>query len=186
MHMFLAAAALAGAGALGAQGQTVFELRPFVGASIPGGAQRETFKTAGVVGLESAFELKPTLHLVGTLGLVPGRHTFLVSDNRVNILTYDVGVEFGGVYPLHRGWEYKPFVGLGAGGRTYWYASSQLRTNSCTSAYGTVGSELQRHEVALRFEGRDNVFCYRSPLAGVGSVTRSDVELSLGLAYHFR
>ena len=44
----------------------------------------------------------------------------------------------------------------------------------------------QLARTALRPEARDNVFCFRSPVSGVGSKTRNDVGLSLGIAYHLR
>ena len=61
-----------------------------------------------------------------------------------------------------------------------------LADRSCVSGYGSTGIEFQAGRTAARIEARDNVFCYRSPLAGVKSATRNDVNFSFGLAYHFR
>jgi hypothetical protein len=52
--------------------------------------------------------------------------------------------------------------------------------------YGAIGTELQLGNSALRAEARDNVFCYKSPIRGMGSSTRNDVGVMLGIAYHFR
>jgi hypothetical protein len=77
-------------------------------------------------------------------------------------------------------------VGVGAGGRTYAFSSSMLRDRTCAAGYAAAGAEVQLVPWAFRLEGRGNMFCYKSPLVGVASETRSEVGLRLGLAYHFR
>ena len=59
-------------------------------------------------------------------------------------------------------------------------------TPSVNDGYGALGTEFQVGRSAIRLEARDNVFCYKSPVAGVDSKTRTDIALALGLAYHFR
>jgi hypothetical protein len=102
----------------------------------------------------------------------------------VNVFLYDIGLEFDMVQSLGGKWELKPFLGFGGGARTYDYAG--LPTKTCAQTYASVGTEFQIAPWALRIEGRDNVFCYKSPVAGVKSETRTDFGLSLGIAYHFR
>lgn len=161
------------------------ELRPFVGAYLPTGAQADLFKGASLFGLQGALEVEPTFHLLGTFSWVPAHNKFTGFDENASIFAYDVGAEFGTLYPLGSGWELKPFLGLGVGARTYTYKAPGLSTNTCAAGYGALGSEFQVDKVALRFEARDNLFCYRDPIDGV-SKTRNDVGLALGLAYHFR
>lgn len=162
------------------------ELRPFVGASIPAGDQRDLYGDEPMFGLQGAVEVKPTFHFVGSFGWVPSQANYTVSDNEVNIFQYDVGVEFGLVRPMARNWEFRPFFGFGAGGRSYAFAASQLNDKTCLAGYGALGTEFQVGRSAIRLEARDNVFCYKSPVAGVESKTRTDIALALGLAYHFR
>ena len=162
------------------------ELRPFVGAYVPTGTQRDLFNDASLFGIQGALEVNPTFHLLGTFSWVPVHNKFTGFDENANIFAYDVGTEFGMMHPLGSGWELKPFLGVGVGARTYAYKASGLSNTTCASGYGALGSEFQFHKVALRLEARDNVFCYRSPIAGVGSKTRNDVGIALGLAYHFR
>ena len=52
-----------------------------------------------------------------------------------------------------------------------------------TSGYGSLGTELQTGAVALRVEARDYMSCFKSPVTGLHD-TRSDLGLSLGVAYH--
>ena len=136
--------------------------------------------------LHFGVERQPAFHLVGTFGWVPVHHKYAAPTKNANIAQFDVGVEFGGVRPLRGAWEWRPFVGLGGGGRMYFYNSNQLDNTSSASGYGTLGMEFQIRDLAFRFEARDNVFSYRAPIAGVSSATRNDVGLSFGLAYHIR
>lgn len=186
--MYAVAVMCVAAPALAAQAPSArkIELRPFVGASIPTGDQRELYGEELMFGLQGAVEVKPTFHVVGSFGWVPSNSGYAVSDDEVNIFQYDVGVEFGLVRPMAGDWEFKPFFGVGAGGRSYAYAASQLNDKTCLAGYGALGSEFQLGRTAIRFEARDNVFCYKSPITGIESKTRNDIGLALGLAYHFR
>ena len=177
----------AGAMALPAQAPTPRpEIRPFVGAYVPTGAQRDLFEDATLMGIQGALELKPTLHVLGTFSWVPGHNKFGGFDENVSIFAYDLGAELGFVRPMGEGWQLKPFVGLGAGARTYAYKADALADRTCTAGYGALGSEFQHDRFALRLEARENVFCYRAPIAGSKSVTRNDLGLAFGLAYHLR
>ena len=185
---FAMAAMVAASTALQAQAPTVpkIELRPFVGASVPTGDQRDLFADEPIFGLQAAVEVKPTFHVVSSFGWIPAESKYALADNEANVFQYDMGVEFGLVRPLIGDWELRPFLGLGAGGRTYTYAAEQLSNKTCLAGYGALGSEFQLGRTAIRFEARDNVFCYKSPIEGITSKTRNDVGLMLGLAYHFR
>lgn len=162
------------------------ELRPFLGATIPTGAMRHAITTDLLFGLQGAAELRPTLHLVGSLGITTALTKHVASDRDVTMLQYDAGAEFGRPGPRVRGWRVRPFVGIGAGARTWLYAASALRDRTCAVAYGAVGTEFQVGTMALRAELRDNLFCYRSPVRGVASSTRNDLGFALGFTYHLR
>lgn len=161
------------------------EVRPFVGLTTPTGAQRDLFKDAAVLGIQAALELKPTIHVVGTFGWMESETKFGAIENDVRMLQYDIGAEVGLLQPWGM-WDFKPFVGLGGGARTYLYKSDAFKDRTCTVGYGALGAELQLGRAAIRLEGRDNVFCYRSPIAGVKNKTRNDMGVSLGFAYHIR
>jgi hypothetical protein len=179
---------LAGAVALEAQARPALrpEVRPFVGASLPTGAQRDLFSTEPMIGVQVALEERPTMHILGTFTWVPGRASYGFAQDRVNILQYSLGAEFGYVTQLTGRWELRPFIGAGAGGRTYAFQATGLADRTCFAGYLAAGTEVQVDRVAFRFEARDNVYCYRSPVAGQSSRTRSDIGLALGVAYHIR
>ncbi|HEU5262819.1 MAG TPA: outer membrane beta-barrel protein [Gemmatimonadales bacterium] len=187
-RMVLALATLlVGATTLAAQAPAIKpEIRPFAGAIIPTGDQRNLFRDAPMVGVQAAIELKPSLHVVGTFAWVPAQDKYPVAQDNVNIFKYDVGLELGFVQPLGGSWELRPFIGAGVGARTYAYQASTLSDKTCTTGYAALGTEFQLARTALRIEARDNVFCFRSPIAGAGTKTRNDIGLAFGVAYHLR
>jgi hypothetical protein len=162
------------------------EVRPFVGMYIPTGTQRDLFDDAAMFGVQAALELRPSFHLLGTFGYVPGQSKYTTLKNDVQILQYDAGFELNMVRALGNAWLFKPFLGLGGGARTYLYDNDALTNRTCAAGYGALGMEFEINRAALRLEGRDNVFCFRSALPNVKSKTRNDVVFALGLAYHFK
>jgi len=162
------------------------ELRSFAGAFVPTGGQRALFKSAAMVGAQGALEIDETMHMVGTFAWVPAHTKYPGADENVSIFTFDLGVEIGPTRPLANGRAFKPFFGLGVGGRSYNFKATTLSDRTCAAAYGSPGSELQMARIALRLEARENMYCYKSPIVGIESVTRYDLGLAFGLAYHFR
>ena len=183
--MFALALSLAAATAQ-AQDEWKLELRPFAGASIPTGAQRDYIRNDILFGAQIALELRPTLHAVSTYSWTPTGVRYQVGDRDVHVLQYDVGLEFGRVRRMGGDWRFEPFVGLGGGGRTYLFDAEELADHTCSVGYVALGTEFQIGRTSLRLEGRDNLFCYRSPVGGARRDTRNDLGLTFGLAYHFR
>ena len=90
------------------------EIRPLMGVYVPTGEQRDLFDNAPMFGVQAALEFRPTFHLLGTFGWVPGQ-TKYPGDNDVQILQYDAGFELDMIRELDNSWTFKPFFGLGAG-----------------------------------------------------------------------
>lgn len=162
------------------------ELRTFIGATIPTGNQADFIKAGPLVGLQGAFELRQTLHLLGTFSWAPVKDKFPVGQHGVNILQYDAGVEAGMNHDLSDGWFFHPFIGAGAGARTYLYDDNSLEDKTGAAVYGALGTEFQLNRLALRIEARDYVYNYPSPIPGVKSKTRNEIGFTFGLAYHLR
>jgi hypothetical protein len=183
----LTAALAVGAAALQAQMPRLTpEVRPFVGFNVPTGDQRDLFEDALLMGVAGALELRPNVHLLAGFAWSPGTVRYPADDNGVDMFTYDVGVELSTIRVLASSWQFRPFLAVGAGLRSYAYRSEELTDRTCASGYGAVGTELQLARIALRMEARDNVFCYKSPLAGEESRTRNDLAFGFGLSYHLR
>lgn len=161
------------------------EIRPTAGAVVPTGDQRDVMDDAAAFGLQLGWELKPALHLVGSFGWSPTHHALAVVDHGVDVFHYDVGAEFNLIRSMGPRWDLKPFLGFGVGGRTYAYDASTLDTGTCQAGYATVGTEFQRGDMALRLEARDVLYCFKDPVQEK-NLTRNDVALSMGVAYHVR
>jgi hypothetical protein len=181
----LAAALVASPQARAQQSPTIgaFELRPVVGAFIPTGAMRNDFRDAALVGVQGGFEFSSNIHmLLGGFWSRNDTHAATVGSKRADIWQFDAGAEANLIKPMGRDWMFRPFVGGGIGMRTYDF-SATAGSSRCTAGYASLGAEAQRFEGALRFEARDYVTCYESPLSGVKK-TRNDVSLTLGFVYH--
>src|SRR5690349_21280790 len=119
------------------------ELRSFVGAYVPFGAMRSDLKDAPTAGLQGAFEVSSRLHVVGTVGWIYGRHTIaMLRRSEAYLIDYDVGAEFNRLYEVSPAWRAKPFVGVGAGARSYDYGAVGVAATTCATGYGAMGGEL--------------------------------------------
>lgn len=185
--LILSSIALAWAAAVPAQEpwrQPSVEVRPFAGVYLPVGAHRSDFKSATMVGVQTAIEMNRYFHGLASVGWTHGHNKIFTADV-TQIWQYDIGAELNAIRDVGFGWYFRPFVGMGFGGRTYDYETANVSTASCTAGYGAFGGEMQRNVVALRAEVRDYLSCYESPLSGKKN-TRNDLGLSVGLAYHLR
>ena len=160
------------------------EIRPFAGAYVPTGAQHDLFRTAPVLGLQGALEIRPNMHLVGEVSWVPATLKVESTNDAAYIFSQDLGIEMLLVRELSNGWFLKPFVGAGGGIRNFLYRADEFKSRGGPAAYGALGSELEIGSVAFRIETRGHVFRYRAPMKGSDNVTRRDVSLQLGVAYH--
>jgi hypothetical protein len=185
---FCLAAALVSATAVQAQEPAALrpEIRPFVGAYIPAGALRNDFKAATMLGAQAALEVSDYVHFLGTVAWTHGHNKFAgFSKDLTYIWQYDVGVELNLIQEVGSSWWFRPFVGVGGGGRTYDYRAEEVGTRTCTAGYAALGTEMQRRNIAFRLEGRDYLTCFESPMTAK-KTTRNDFGLAFGLAYHIR
>jgi hypothetical protein len=182
----LLALILAAAAALPAQANSTPEIRGFTGALIATGAQHDLFTDAPILGLEAAMELRPAVHAVASFGWAPSEVAYAFSNANVSIFQYTLGIEVGLSRHVYGEHLFKPFIGVGAGARTYAYADPSVSDKTCTAGYGAVGAELQAGKTAVRLEVRDNLYCYEAPIAGTASETRNDIGLVIGVVQHIR
>ncbi len=186
-HFALATLLLGATSRIGAQ-QTetdlAMEVRPLVGVLIATGDRRKEFKDATTAGVEGAYERSSRFHLVVSVAWTHGHAKFgSLNNDLTHVWHYDAGFEVNALRHVDSTWLFRPFVGAGLGLRSYEYTATGMGSSMCNSGYGTAGAELQRHRIALRFEGRDYLSCFQSPITAEKR-TVNDIRLSFGIAIH--
>ena len=175
--------------ALGAQTSApqakAWELRFTSGAFIPTGSQRNFLKDAQTSAAQVSWVVRPSLAVTGTFGWARSRDVASVNSPKLDVFTSDLGVE---ARPVHwfadRAVSFSPFVGLGAGARSYNYRKLDVDATNNLAGYGTVGGELGMGRVGLRLEVRDYATGFK-PLVGAGkSAARNDVVIMAGLRFN--
>lgn len=179
----------AAAGSASAQDVVVsrgFELRPYAGAYLPTGDQRDLLKDAVLVGAQASYRIVPQLAITGTLGWSPSEDRITTGNQKLDLYQYDVGAEVRAPSWLRSGaLEFTPFAGLGVGGRTYDYRDLDVSAKTNVAGFGGIGGELGFGRTGLRFEARDYVSRFK-PLTGDGDAkTRNDVTVTAGLSLKF-
>ena len=133
-----------------------FEIRPYAGAFIPTGQQRDFLKDAVIAGGQASYRVLPQLAFTGTIGWSPSKDRVTPGDQTVDVWQYDLGAELRAPSWLTSGaWDFTPFAGLGAGGRTYNYRDLDVDTKSNFAGFGAIGGELGFGRIGVRVEGRD-------------------------------
>ena len=61
----------------------------------------------------------------------------------------------------------------------------ELSSTACYAAYDNAGIAYERPRSAVRLEIRDNVFCYRSPVAPFNQAGRNEASVSIGAGIRF-
>ena len=187
--VFALSSALAATSAKAQESVTVrsngFELRPYAGAYIPTGDQRDLLKDAVIVGGQASYRILPQLAVTGTLGWSPSKDRITPGDQKLDIWQYDIGAELRAPSWFTSGpMDFTPFVGLGAGGRTYNYRDLDVDSKTNVAGYGALGAELGFGRTGVRLEARDYVSQFK-PLSGGDAKTRNDVTVAAGLTLRF-
>ena len=163
-----------------------FELRPYVGAYIPTGDQRDFLKRCRSRRGASVVPVEPQLRR--------HRHPRLVAEQGPNSLRATRSSTCGSTtwapsYARRRGsqsgaLDFTPYVGLGAGARTYNYRDLDVDSKTNFAGYGALGGELGFGPFGFRLEARDYVSQFK-PFDGGDSKTRNDVTVATGLTLRF-
>jgi hypothetical protein len=161
------------------------ELRPFVGAYVPTGDQSDLLKTGVTAGAQAAYALTRHLSAVGTFSWSSSEEKNFASDD-INVFQYDLGAELAANKMLSPILMFRPFVGLGVGGRSYDYRDRESDAETNLAGYGSLGAQLQLGRVGWRLEARDYVSGFKGLSGEMSSTkTRNDISIASGLTFKF-
>jgi hypothetical protein len=156
-----------------------------LGVFVPTGRHRSAIGDAFAIGGQIGIGLRPSVALVGGALLSQTRYRGTVRGD-LTLVQYDIGLELararGSTGATPRG--ITPFVGAGAGARSYAVGEPDIGTRVYLAGYAAIGAELSAGRAGLRVEARDYVS--RAEMSGTLSGMRNDVTAVAGLAYHFR
>jgi len=164
-----------------------WELRFTSGALLPTGDQRKYLKDAQVSAVQLSWAVRPSLAVTGTFGWARSRDLASIATPKLDVFSSDLGVEASPArWVSNRSVRFHPFVGLGAGVRSYNYRKLDVDATHNVAGYGSAGGELAMGRVGLRLEVRDYVAGFK-PLGGSGaSATRNDIAIMAGLRFNRR
>jgi len=158
-------------------------IRPFVGAYIPTGDQRDFLKDAVLVGAQAAWNATDNVSLTGAFGWAPSKDKESVGDQKIDAFQYDVGLELRPSFASLAGTT--PFLGAGVGGRTYSYRDLNVDSKTNFDGYGALGFDAPAGPIGLRIEARDYVSRFQPLIGGGSTKTRNDVALFAGVGVRF-
>jgi hypothetical protein len=153
------------------------------GTIVPTGAQRHAIKRGDVTAVQLAYAVRPALAITSTFGWARSRDIATAGDPKLDVFTYDVGVEARAPRWLAgNGMSLTPFAGAGAGGRSYNYRKLDVDATYNLAGYLSAGGELRIRRVGLRLEARDYLTQFK-PLQGAGE-TRSGNDVIVMAGVH--
>ena len=164
-----------------------WELRITSGTLVPTGAQRRQLERGPLSTVQVSWLPRRSLAVTGTLGWAKSRDLTADGSPGLNAYAADLGVE---TRPQH--WvagervSVSPFVGFGAGARSYDYRSRRSDARHNLAAYAALGGELGVGRIGLRVEAREYIGGF-SPMDGNGpTAARSDLLMLVSLRFNRR
>jgi hypothetical protein len=163
-----------------------FEVRPFVGAYLPTGDQKDILDAGVLAGAQGAMHLTPYASLVGTVSYASSSDKALPTNAGVDLWQYDLGVEGHLTRSFANGVSLKPFAGVGGGGRSYDYRDHDGDVQNRLAGYGALGLGVSRGRLGARVEGRDYVSSFKGLRGELPDAkARNDVSLGAALTIGF-
>src|SRR5690348_7507975 len=128
------------------------------GTLVPTGTQRQAIKRGDATAVQLAYAPMPALAIISTFGWARSRDVATSGDPKLDVFTYDIGVEARAPRWLEgNAVAFTPFAGAGAGGRSYNYRKLDVDATHNVAGYVSVGGDLRIGRIGLRLEARDYV-----------------------------
>lgn len=163
-----------------------FSISPYVGAFIPTGDQRDILDDAVQVGLTLSYDVHPNVAVVGSFSWAPTKAKGIVlSDRDLDLFQYDLGVQ--GQYPVVVAGDVtlRPFLGVGAGARTYSFRQSGLSSETDFAAYVSAGAKAEYKGFELGLTARDYLTAFDGLQGTESSTARNDLSLFASVGMRF-
>jgi hypothetical protein len=162
--------------------KSAFEFLVPSGTLVPTGAQRGAIKRGDLTALQLSYLVNGNVAITTTVGWARSRDITTAGSPKLDVFTYDLGAELR-ANTVGSAVTFMPFVGAGAGDRSYNYRSLDVNATHNLAGYASLGGQLGYKRVGLRIEARDYTTGFK-PLAVAGtSVRRNDVAVLVGLSY---
>lgn len=146
------------------------------------GTQPNVIKGADFTAAQLAYVLRPNFAVTGALGWARSRDISSIGSPKLDIFTYDIGAEVrADKRNLGGGITFGPFLGVGAGARSYSYRNLAVDTTHHPAGYLSAGGEFGYHRLRLRLELRDYVTGFKPLNGGGGTDLRNDMAVMVGL-----
>lgn len=153
------------------------------GALVPTGAQRDAFSSAQLSAMGLSWRLRPALDITGSVSWARSRAVGVVERPKLDVFTSDLGLELRtNMWSPSDVVRVRPFVGGGAGVRTYNSRATGEDATNHPAGYVAAGGDIELGRVGLRLEARD--YASRIPQGpGTGArALRNDVVISASLS----
>ena len=151
------------------------------GAVMPTAAQGNAIRRGNLSAVQVTYLVRPNVGITSTAGWARSRDVAAAGSPRLDVFTYDVGVEVRGSQRGAGAINFTPFAGAGAGARTYNHRDLAIDATHNAGAYLSAGGELGFRRIGLRLELRNYVTGFK-PLTGGGAThVRNDVVVMVGV-----
>ncbi len=171
------------------RGPLDFSFGPQIGMYIPVQDQADDLSTAVTVGALVRTDVTDKFGIVASFWWAPSEAdvaSISAQDEDIDLFQYDLGMEIR-PFPGRDGeWFAQPFLGLGAGGRSYSFRDLDEDSETDFAGYASLGAEVDLSPLALRVEGRGYLTEYNG-LTGEHSDSegRGEFTFSAALMYRF-
>ena len=114
------------------------------------GTQPDVIRGADYTAAQLAYVMRPNFAVTGALGWARSRDLSAIGSPRLDIFTYDIGAEArADKRDLGRGVTFSPFLGGGAGARSYSYRNLAVATTNDPAGYVSAGGEFGYHRIRV-------------------------------------
>jgi hypothetical protein len=152
------------------------------GTMVPTGTLRHTVKRGNISAAQIAFAIRPSVAVVSTFGWARSRDIATLGDPKLDVFTYDIGLEARAPRWIERGSAtFAPFIGAGAGGRSYNYRKLDVDATHNAAGYVSMGGDVRIRRVGVRLEARDYVTEFQALNGSGAKHAANDVVMMVGL-----